>query len=288
MFAIHGNAHASAPVPSCRESPFILVLLWHTGTKNVNTLCNQNWVCVKYRGRCRRTCAGFAFWPCRRAGAAEGPAQSQAPRQSRRACASLRKGILPESLSRGTVFSASCIPCPASRKRGSSRCALHLLGIEYHPASPGTDSESLFTLPGTAASYRFANAQGAGAVRGPPPRPHAVKWCSQPPASAAGPKKSPFPARPARSFPDISASTVSPLCSVTCTRLRAGRHGRRKQGRELHCGSEARALALCHQKRFGHRSRSAVRCAPRRRTPEARQPCPLWRETAPARRWRSR
>ena len=49
-----------------------------------------------------------------------------------------------------------CIICPASCKRSSSRCVLHSLGIEYHPASLETDSESLFTRPGTAAGCRFA------------------------------------------------------------------------------------------------------------------------------------
>ena len=68
------------------------------------------------------------------------------------------KGSLPASLSRGTEYSVSCITCPAPRKWGSSRCVLHLFGIEYHLASPGTDSESLFTLPGTAGECRFAKA----------------------------------------------------------------------------------------------------------------------------------
>ena len=37
------------------------------------------------------------------------------------------KGILPASLSRGAEYSASCIACPASRKRGSSHCVILLL-----------------------------------------------------------------------------------------------------------------------------------------------------------------
>ena len=39
----------------------------------------------------------------------------------------LWKGTLPASLSRGTECSVFCITCPAPRKRGSSRCVLHLL-----------------------------------------------------------------------------------------------------------------------------------------------------------------
>nr|DAD89291.1 MAG TPA: hypothetical protein [Myoviridae sp. ctTOm1] len=45
-----------------------------------------------------------------------------------------------------------------SRKRYSSRCALHLFGIEYHLASLATDGERPFTLHGTAEKYRFAKA----------------------------------------------------------------------------------------------------------------------------------
>lgn len=47
---------------------------------------------------------------------------------------------------------------PASRKRASSRCVLHLFGIEYRPVSHETGSESPFTLSGTAGGYRFAKA----------------------------------------------------------------------------------------------------------------------------------
>ena len=74
----------------------------------------------------------------------------------------LWKGILPASLSRGAEYAVPCIICPASCKRSSSRCVLHPLGIEYHPASLETDSESLFTRPGTAAGCRFANSKKAG------------------------------------------------------------------------------------------------------------------------------
>ncbi len=84
----------------------------------------------------------------------------------------LWKGILPASLSRGAEYAVPCIICPASCKRSSSRCVLHPLGIEYHPASLETDSESLFTRPGTAAGCRFAKtgqsrraAPSAGAAR---------------------------------------------------------------------------------------------------------------------------
>ena len=65
------------------------------------------------------------------------------------------RAYYPASLSKGTECSASCIICPASRKWGSSRCVLHLLGIEYHLASLEAGSESPFTLPGTAGGYRF-------------------------------------------------------------------------------------------------------------------------------------
>lgn len=77
------------------------------------------------------------------------------PRAQPEACSSPGRAYYPASLSKGTECSASCIICPASRKRGSSRCVLHLLGIEYHPASLEAGSESPFTLPGTAAGYRF-------------------------------------------------------------------------------------------------------------------------------------
>ena len=36
---------------------------------------------------------------------------------------------------------------PRPRKRGSSRCTLHLFGVEGHPASPGTGSKSLLLSP---------------------------------------------------------------------------------------------------------------------------------------------
>ena len=81
-----------------------------------------------------------------------------------------RKGILPASRSRGTEYPASCITCPAPRKRSSSRCALHLLGIECHPASLEAGSESPFTLPGTAAGAVSLTAKGRGPLhtgRGP-------------------------------------------------------------------------------------------------------------------------
>ena len=79
-----------------------------------------------------------------------------------------RKGILPAS--GGTECSAFCITCPACRKQASSRCVLHLLEIEHHPAALETDSESLFTLPGTAGGCRFAKASHnhrAGGLRWP-------------------------------------------------------------------------------------------------------------------------
>ena len=84
----------------------------------------------------------------------------------------LWKGILLASLSRGAECSVPCIICPASCKRSSSRCVLHPLGIEYHPASLETENESLFTRPGTAAGCRFTKtgqsrraAPSAGAAR---------------------------------------------------------------------------------------------------------------------------
>ena len=58
-----------------------------------------------------------------------------------------QKDILPVSLSRGTECSVSCITCPASRKRDSFHCVQHLFDIEYHPALPGTGSESLLLSP---------------------------------------------------------------------------------------------------------------------------------------------
>ena len=76
------------------------------------------------------------------------------------------QGILPASLSRGTEYSVFCITCPATCKRDFFRCVLRLLGIEYHPASLETDSESPFTLPGTAAGCRFAKAKKQAARRG--------------------------------------------------------------------------------------------------------------------------
>ena len=60
------------------------------------------------------------------------------------------KGIYRQASQEALNNSVSCITCPASRKRGPSRCVLQLLGVEYHPASLETDSESLFTPPGTA------------------------------------------------------------------------------------------------------------------------------------------
>lgn len=59
---------------------------------------------------------------------------------------------------------ASFAPPPVNG--GSSRCVLQFFGIEYYPASPGTDGESLFTLHGTAGGYRFAktNKTGAGCL----------------------------------------------------------------------------------------------------------------------------
>ena len=60
------------------------------------------------------------------------------------------KGILPASLSGGAECSVFCITCPASCKRGSSRCVPQLFGIEYHPASLEAGSESPFALSGTA------------------------------------------------------------------------------------------------------------------------------------------
>ena len=84
------------------------------------------------------------------------------------------QGILPASLSRGTEYSVFCITCPATCKRDFFRCVLRLLGIEYHPASLETDSESLFTRPGTAAGCRFAKTdqsrRGGPAKTGPPRR----------------------------------------------------------------------------------------------------------------------
>lgn len=68
------------------------------------------------------------------------------------------KGILLASLSRGTEFSVSCITCHASRKRASPHYVLHLLGVEYHLASLGIDSESPFTLPSTAGGCHSSKA----------------------------------------------------------------------------------------------------------------------------------
>ena len=79
------------------------------------------------------------------------------------------KGILPANLSGGTVFSASCITCHAPRKQGSSRCVLHLFGVEYHPAALKAGSESPFTLSGTARGCHFAKAgQNSAAGLGTP------------------------------------------------------------------------------------------------------------------------
>ena len=74
--------------------------------------------------------------------------------------------MLPASLSRGTVFSASCIPCHAPCKQGSSRCVLHLLVLNTIPIRPGTGSESPFTLHGTTRGCRFAKSE-------PPAKPGA-------------------------------------------------------------------------------------------------------------------
>ena len=111
-----------------------------------------------------------AFW-CRRLCPLASYLQVMPPGRAR-GLRKLWKGILPASLSRGAECSVPCIICPASCKRSSSRCVLHPLGIEYHPASLETDSESLFTRPGTAAGCRFAKtgqsrraAPSAGASR---------------------------------------------------------------------------------------------------------------------------
>ncbi len=93
-------------------------------------------------------------------------ARSQAPRL-RRGLRKPWKGILPASLSKGTECSAFCIICPVSRKQGSSRCVLQLFDIEYRPASLGTDSESPFTLPGTAGGVSLKPKNRTGACRAP-------------------------------------------------------------------------------------------------------------------------
>ena len=70
------------------------------------------------------------------------------------------KGILPAILSSGTGYSVSCITYPVSRKPGSSHYLLHLFWYRTpHLASPGTDSESLFVLPGSAWGCRFVKAK---------------------------------------------------------------------------------------------------------------------------------
>ena len=99
-------------------------------------------------------------------------ARSQAPGFAGGLC-KLWKGILPASLSRGTECSVSCIACPDSRKRCSSRCVLHLFGIEYHLASLGTDSESSFTLPGTAGAVSLKQIKPAARLS-----LQAGRWCT--------------------------------------------------------------------------------------------------------------
>ena len=113
---------------------------------------------------CRAACSAYAV---SRPGATHAPSTGSAQRRVCRKAGppgkawGLRKpwkGILPASCSRGAEYSVFCITCPASCKRGSSPCVIHLLAVEYQPASPETDSESLFTLHGTAAGSRFAKA----------------------------------------------------------------------------------------------------------------------------------
>ena len=78
------------------------------------------------------------------------------------------KGILPASLSGGTELSVSCTICPAPRKRNFSHYVLQLFGIEYRPASPETDSESILlspAQPGVAVSRKLTKSKcrtGAG------------------------------------------------------------------------------------------------------------------------------
>ena len=76
------------------------------------------------------------------------------------------KGILPASLLGGTKFSVFCITCPALPQTGFFPLRAASFGIEYHPASLGTDSESLFTLFGTAGGVllkrRAPGPEGAG------------------------------------------------------------------------------------------------------------------------------
>ena len=57
------------------------------------------------------------------------------------------KGSLPASLSRGTEYSVSCIACPAPRKRGSSRCVLHLLILYTIPLRSKLTAKAFLLSP---------------------------------------------------------------------------------------------------------------------------------------------
>ena len=84
------------------------------------------------------------------------------------------KGILPASRSGGAEYSVPCITCPAPVNEVLPVACCNLSGIEYHPASLEADSESLFTIHGTAEGHRFAKTnkttgQGPGFCRGQGP-----------------------------------------------------------------------------------------------------------------------